>query len=587
MSNFSFKHSLKAIGTYLSRKDKKRFALVLVATMIGALLDVFGLASILPLVKIVASPEVVQTNYYVHAVYTMFGFQSTSTFVLCFILAVFLFFIGKNALLVGLNWIQYSFTARISLNIVSRQYDKYYNIDFWNYKNLGSGRVLNYVTNTPDQFTSQVLNQLLLLATESFIAIFIIVGVAALRPVLFVLLALLLGPTVWLSYTALKKKQVEIGNELDDLRGRSYGALHDAFYGYIDIKLADKRDVFRDRFMKLSARSKKLNILKNVFLLVPQKLMETVAIFGVVIIIIYSLFIGHTTSTVAILGLFVAAAYKLLPSANRILQYLMTIKQSQYTLRNMALFADQDRAVRAITPKSIPFDRDIVFDHVHYTFPDDTKPVLKDITFRVKKGQRIGFIGHTGCGKTTLMNLLLRFYKENEGRMLVDGKPLTDEFTRNWWDKIGYVRQDVYILSGTIKDNIVLGEESVDEERLRHVIQSASMEDFIASLENGIDTVVGETGSRLSGGQRQRLAIARALYRNVEILVFDEATSALDTKTEQEVTEAIEQLGNEDITLFVVAHRYTTLKGCDKIYELSNGSIIAEHSYEDLLLAMT
>ncbi len=584
MGDFAYRQSIKSIGVYLNQKDRKRSLIVLAATMIGSLLDVFGLASILPLIKIISEPKIIESNYYIHTVYTFIGFNSVSSFVLCFIIAVFLFFLFKNALLVGLNWLQFSFTAQISLNIVSRQYDKYYNIDFWNYKNLGSARVLNYVANTPDQFTSQILNQLLMLATEVFVAFFIVVGVGIYQPVLFLLLAALLGPTTWLSYSSLKNRQVAIGTEIDELRAKSYGALHDAFYGYIDIKLADKREYFHNRYMKISERTKKLNILKNVYLLVPQKLMETVAIFGIVLIIVYSYFISNSQAgTLAILGLFVAAAYRLLPSVNRMLQYLMTIKQSQYTLKNLALFADQDRAVRSIQQQPIEFKNDIVFKDLGYTFPDDTKPVLEDINFTVNKGERIGFIGHTGCGKTTLMNLLLRFYKENEGQILIDGEPLKDQHTRSWWDKIGYVRQDIYILEGTIKDNVILGDTEVNEERLWHAIRSASMLDFVESQENGIDTIVGEKGNRLSGGQRQRLAIARALYRNVKILVFDEATSALDNKTEQEVTDSIQRVGAEDITLFVVAHRYTTLKGCDKIFELSNGKIVAVHDYDTLI----
>ena len=586
-NNNVFKTAIQAINSYLSARDKKRLLGLIGITFVGSLLDVFGLASILPVVKMISDPKIIQTNYYVHSVYTSLGFNSISTFILAFIFGVFIFFIVKNAALVGLNYMQFGFTARISLNMIARQFDKYYNVDFWNYKNLGAARVLNYVTNTPEQFTSQILNQILLITTEGFVSSIIIIGIAVYQPVLFLLLACLLAPTTWLSYASLRHKQKAIGEEQDEIRSKSYSILHDAFFGYIDIKLADKQHVFHNKYMSLSGRTKELNILKNVFNLLPQKLMETVAILGIVLIVVYSFFFQHTPSnTITILGLFVAAAYRLLPSANRILQYMMNMKQSQYTIRNMNLFAEEDKKVRTIKQQPLSFNESICFDNVGYTFPDGVEPVLRNITFRVNKGEKIGFMGSTGCGKTTLMNLLLRFYKETEGRIMVDGKKLDDTHLRSWWDNIGYVRQDVYILEGTIKDNIILGDDEVDEERLWQVIRSAQLIDFVESMEDGVDTFVGEKGNRLSGGQRQRIAIARALYRNVEILVFDEATSALDNKTEQEVTDAINNISDSNITVFVVAHRLTTLRDCNKIYEMEHGCVIRERTYQELNVSM-
>jgi ABC-type multidrug transport system fused ATPase/permease subunit len=211
---------------------------------------------------------------------------------------------------------------------------------------------------------------------------------------------------------------------------------------------------------------------------------------------------------------------------------------------------------------------------------------LQNLNFTIEKGEKIGFVGVSGSGKTTLMNIILRFYTETEGHIKVDGTSLTDKHLKAWRSMLGYVRQDIFVMEGTIQENITLGDDVVDEERLYNSLQQASLNGFIEELSEGVLTQVGEKGSRLSGGQRQRLGIARALYHKAQILVFDEATSALDNETEKEVTQSINRLSDTDYTLFIVAHRITTLKNCDRIFELKNGKIIAEHQYKDLISAV-
>jgi ABC-type multidrug transport system fused ATPase/permease subunit len=202
---------------------------------------------------------------------------------------------------------------------------------------------------------------------------------------------------------------------------------------------------------------------------------------------------------------------------------------------------------------------------------------------KVKKGEKIGIVGASGSGKTTLMNVLLRFYEEQEGQITVDGVPINAANTRSWRNMMGYVKQDIFLIDGTIRDNITFGDENKDDARLMQAIRLASLDTLIKSLPQGVETMIGERGSRLSGGQRQRISIARSLYRNAEILIFDEATSALDNQTEQEVSESIDSLSDADKTIFIIAHRITTLKNCDRIYELTNGRISGVYQYQELL----
>jgi ABC-type multidrug transport system fused ATPase/permease subunit len=233
--------------------------------------------------------------------------------------------------------------------------------------------------------------------------------------------------------------------------------------------------------------------------------------------------------------------------------------------------------------KEISFSKEIIFKDILFRFPDSEQPVLNHLSFSIQKGEKIGFVGTSGSGKTTLMNILLRFYIENSGDVLVDGVKLVRDNMSSWRKKIGYVKQDIFMIDGTIKENIAFGEDEADEARLMKVIQQASLEKFVKSLPDGVNTLIGEFGSRLSGGQKQRIGIARSLYRDAEILIFDEATSALDNATEQEVTESIDRLSDTNKTIFIIAHRITTLKNCDKIFELKNGEIAGMHKYHELV----
>jgi len=283
-------------------------------------------------------------------------------------------------------------------------------------------------------------------------------------------------------------------------------------------------------------------------------------------------------------GAFAAAAYRLMPSLNRIMNAIMQVTKNQVAIENLneynELYVKQSVMNRNVP---IPFEKEITFENISFTFPKSKYPVLKSISFTVKKGEKVGFVGSSGSGKTTLMNILLRFFDEDNGRILIDGQPLKEDNLEYWRSMIGYVKQDIFMIDSNIMENVAFGEDKVDKHQLDLAVKQASLEDFVKTLPKGYDTEVGERGSRLSGGQRQRIGIARSLYRNAQILVFDEATSALDTQTEREVSEAIDSLSDTNKTIFIIAHRITTLKNCDRIYELKNGEISGVYTYNELV----
>jgi ABC-type multidrug transport system fused ATPase/permease subunit len=430
-----------------------------------------------------------------------------------------------------------------------------------------------------------MLRQLFNFFSEVIMVVIIVGGILFYQPILFVVLLVVMLPSAALTYRALKNRAQAIGTQLDVLRPKSHSVLTDSLSGFVELKLADKQQLFRQRALGLQRETQDLDAIAFLYSLLPVRVIEMVAILAVVTIFLYSLLFTQTPGNiVAIIGLFAAAAYRLMPSVNRLITALVLMKQNVFSLDVLKSYREYEQPIAEAAQKPITFNNSLAFDHVTFAFPGDTpQPVLKDISFAVRKGEKIGFVGSSGSGKTTLMNVLLRFYQEQQGAVRIDGVALTPEHIAAWHRLIGYVKQDTFLMNGSIKENITLGDQNPDEGRLRSALDQASLTEFVGSLPQGLDTVIGERGSRLSGGQRQRIGIARAMYKQTQILLMDEATSALDNDTEREVNEAISKLAQTDITILIIAHRITTLRDCDRIYELKNGRIVAVHQYDELI----
>jgi ABC-type multidrug transport system fused ATPase/permease subunit len=586
MSQNIFTTSYRNFFRFIDKSDRRGAYFLVFLFVVLSFVNVFGLASIVPVIQVASDPDAIQEKIYLKKLYEFGNFNSATNFLLALILSVFLFFIVKNIFAVFVAYKREKFSTEISLKIIKRQFTKYFFLDYWLFNQIGSSTIINHVNRTPEQFSTYYLNNLFQILSESFIICFIIIGIAIYKPILFLIMVAILGPTTLLIYFSLKNKSQMYGEKMDALMPEAYGLLNDSFMGYIDLKLAGKENQFQEKFYRNRDEYYTYKIWSSLISKIPPKIIEVIAISGIVLIFLYSIFLsGQTGEILTLLGVFVAAAYKLMPSVNRILSSFIGLKNSQYALDNIEKYRNQVSK----PPKEqleLSFNKQLEFKNLGFTFPDGEAPLLQNLNFTIEKGEKIGFVGVSGSGKTTLMNIILRFYTETEGHIKVDGTSLTDKHLKAWRSMLGYVRQDIFVMEGTIQENITLGDDVVDEERLYNSLQQASLNGFIEELSEGVLTQVGEKGSRLSGGQRQRLGIARALYHKAQILVFDEATSALDNETEKEVTQSINRLSDTDYTLFIVAHRITTLKNCDRIFELKNGKIIAEHQYKDLISAV-
>ena len=380
------------------------------------------------------------------------------------------------------------------------------------------------------------------------------------------------------------------GERTKELEGHLIRWINQSFNGIRDVKILNAHeyvnrhvgDLARERGIFLSWTNSSLQI--------PRLLIEAVVM--IVLVLLASWLVsarGSTAEAIGLLGLFGMAALRIMPSVNRILSNATYLKHRAAhidALHHDYIMAEDagTNEERQIDPVGLEFSDGVELDGVSFHYKGAGTPAVADINLTIPKGFKVGIVGPSGAGKTTLVDLFLGLLVPQSGRLLIDGNDVHDNL-RAWQDLIGYVPQEPFLIDDTLRRNIAFGldDEEIDEHRLEFVVASTDLGGVVEDLEHGLNSVLGEKGARISGGQRQRVAVARALYRNPEVLVFDEPTSALDNRSEAEFVNGIERLSAAGKTILVVAHRLSTVRHCDLIIFLKNGRIAGQGNLNELM----
>jgi ATP-binding cassette, subfamily B, bacterial PglK len=585
--NNPYFNALKNIDRILDADQRTRSVYMFLLLCLNAFFDVLGLATIIPLMEAAMVPEKIQTTWYLKYLYDLFGINDNISFLFALSILIFIVFLTKNIISLFIYYIQSKFAFNVSLRLSNKMYQYYYQKGYLFINSKDSGKKVYDNMTIPSYFAIYYLLETLGLSTELVVMILIFLGILYYSPWALFILFIIIIPVFLVVYLIIKNRTKILGEKKNILYPKALGNLIDSLNAYSDVKLANKEQYFFDKYKESIKEINELDsVQQGVFGKIHMRLNDIVFGLGLMVIFGFAYFFRENSDKIiALLSVFGIAAYRILPSVNRIMGGFITLKNFSFLIEELAPLKNK-KIESYFKVETLKFEENILFNNICYSYINESENVvLKDISFEIKKGETIGIVGTSGSGKTTLLNVILRLLKETSGSILIDGNIVDDATNSSFQKTIGYVQQNVYIKNSSLKNNIAFGEDDseIDLSKLNKAIQDSMLSSFVYSQLDGVDVELGENGTKLSGGQKQRIGIARALYKNSEIIVFDEATSALDTETERSIVEAINGLGKLNKTIIIVAHRITTLEKCDRILRLENGRIAEILSYKDLM----
>lgn len=574
---------IKSVFKVFNGKQKRKLFFMAFLILINSAVSLLGVGILLPFIEAVTSPEQLMEKEYVRIFYDILGLENYNQLITAIAIAIVIVYIAKNGFIIFMNNAQYRFSYYGKREMQDKLMKYYISKDYTFFLNHNSAELMRDINNDPEMFYAAVLN-MLQLASEVCVSGVLIVLLIVTDPVitLGVALAMILMMLVFMK--RLKRTLARFGDERRKYNANIIQCMQQAFGGIKEIKIANREAYFEEEFRRQNGLYTYV-IKQNAFLSsIPKPVMEALCISGLMLTIVVRMNMGNSDPAhfIGVLGVFAAAAFYLLPSANKMSEYLASIihngvvihkiGEEYVKIRDLEIDIEQKKDYKPVT-----LAKEIRVEDMTFTYPEVEEPVLSHVNVAIPKNQSVAFIGPSGAGKTTMVDLILGVLKPQEGKISVDGMDISESY-RGWHDKIGYIPQTIYMLDDTIRNNIAFGKkDGIEDEDIWEALRQAQLDEFVKSLDEGLDTMIGEAGVRLSGGQRQRIGIARALYRKPEVLVLDEATSALDTETEAAVMEAIDSLQGK-MTMLIIAHRLSTIKNCNLVYKVEDGGVTIQNN---------
>lgn len=572
----SIKEIIIKLKTIYNKKQQIKFAFLFALIAVSGFLELIGISLILPFINIVINPEIIMTNKYLFFVYNLFHISNTTNFLIFLAFVLIAVYILKNLYMLIVYYFQYKILYNAQKDISLQLIKFYINQPYSYHLNINTSEMVRIVTQDTTRCSDFLTNTFFLLS-EFIVLLLVTSFLFYINKIVTIVLVILFVFIFFGIFKVLKPRLKVFAKNNQKYHSGMIKWIQQSLGAIKDIKILQKEQFFINKYydssVQYASAQKHYRFLEQF----PRLLIESFVVSVILFVIICLLYRGIDASTIIIqMAVFAMAAFRLMPSMNRMqvavnaLMYFMpSINVVYRDLKNTRVvgYLKQDEN------KKINIEKGICINNISYKYPNTEKYIFKDISFNIQKGRSVGFEGPTGAGKTTIVDVILGLLNPTDGSITVDNVNVHKNRS-NWFSKIGYVPQFIYLTDDTIKNNILFyDDENVDNDKLNTVIEQAQLKEFIDSLPNGLDTIVGERGIRLSGGQRQRIGIARALYKKPEILVLDEATSALDNDTEKAVMQAIEHLYGK-ITMLVIAHRLTTIEKCDEIYKIDKGTLI-------------
>lgn len=569
---------INKLSYIFDRKQKIRFGFLVVIIAIGSLLELLGVAAIMPLVDVVTNPSKIHSDKVYSAIFEKVNLDNDKQFIMLFIFALIAIYIVKNVYLIFMYDCQYRYTYNNHRRVAMSLMECYMSQSYLFHLSKNVSELQRNMREDVEMLFSAVLSVVQLISELLTCALLggylIVIDKTVSFSVIF-----LLGIFTITFLRFAKKKSTSFGGIFRKASVDLNKWVRQSFEGIKEIKVSNKEDTYIkivDGLYKTKTTSQRR---QNVLNVLPRPIFEAICVSSLLLVVGIKIAYGVDLQYfIPVLSAFAIAAFRLLPSFGRLTGYINNISYNKSAVDNV--YGDL-KEVEELKKKNldrfedkseISFKKEIIINNISFTYPNTTRKILDDASLTITKDKSIAFIGASGSGKTTLADIVLGLLEPQNGIISVDGVNINDK-PYGWHKLLGYIPQSIYLIDDTIRNNVLFGFQDDDDSKVWKALESAQLAEFVKSLDDGLDTIVGERGVRLSGGQRQRIGIARALYSEPEVLVLDEATSALDNETETAVMEAIDNLKGSR-TMIIIAHRLTTIRNCDEVYEVGDGKII-------------
>lgn len=576
---------LKQLNYIFSGRDKVKMIFILVGIVIGSFLELMGVAIFTPFMNVLMNPESIQEKWYLKGIYDYFSFRSSDYFLAALTGSIIFVYVFKNVFLaMQKNWI-YKFSYGIQLKISTKLLKTYIQEPYTFHLNHNIAILQRSLQEDTDLFTKGIIHVMELVAEIAVcgtlgVYLFMTSKSIAITVVALLLCSLLIFTTISRNFSK------NLGKQCQTYKANLYQWVNQSLGGIKELKILNREDFFINAYQGNYKKYVHGLRISRLIATLPKYFVESVCMTGLLLAVLIKMFWGQRddfTTFIPQLTVFAVAAFRLLPSVGKINEHVADIL---YSLPSLDLIYHDLKAIEEEPEAKIReemdwnFERAISVSNVCYHYPDAEEMVIDRASFAIPKGKTVAFIGPSGAGKTTMVDIILGLLQPQYGKVLADDLNI-HKHPYVWQKELGYIPQVIYLSDDTIRNNIAFGVEpdQIDERAVEQALRKAQLYEFIENLPDGLDTVVGDRGVRLSGGQRQRIGIARALYHDPEVLVLDEATSALDNETEAAVMEAIDNLQGTK-TILIIAHRLTTIRNVDLIYEVADGKVLPKAKEE-------
>ncbi|MCI2255193.1 ABC transporter ATP-binding protein/permease [Domibacillus sp. PGB-M46] len=580
------KENVNKLLKLFDKKEKKKLLILFFLMVISAVFETLGIGLIVPFIGIITNPDVIQEQKILSQIYNYFQFESYFAFVLFAVVSLLGVFLLKNSYLLFYNYMQIKVVLNQQVKLSGRLFKEYLTKPYTFHLQRNTADLLRNVNDEVAKVFQGIIMAAFQLLTEILVTVCIVGLLLATAPLATLVAAISLGGSILLFFKVFRRKITHLGKEQQKVTGKMIKWVNQGLGASKEVKVLGKEAFFIDAYMNQSQiranNSSYMKILEQVPRLFIETLMVAIVLITMLIIVIQG---TNTAQLISTMALFAMAAFRLLPSITRIVALITSIKYNQPALAVVYedLIKTLEASNKALAMNDEPdeikeskkaFNKEIELQNISFRYPDQKGYSLKDVSLTIPIGQSVAFIGESGAGKTTIVDIILGLLQPEKGNILVDGKNLEKQKVL-WQRKIGYIPQSIFLTDDTIRGNVAFGieQEQINDEDVWRALEQAHLKEFVESLPNKLETQVGERGARLSGGQRQRIGIARSLYHNPEILFMDEATSALDNETEKEIMKAIDGLKGKK-TLIIIAHRLSTIENCDTVFKINKGRLV-------------